>query len=66
MKPRRVVEASDNWHGSQRLSSIKLGTVRALNNYKQKTQVFVKTASTAAVLSGLSAQTMLAPFYVKK
>ena len=37
MKPRRVVEASDNWHGSQRLSSIKLGTVRALNNYKQKT-----------------------------
>jgi hypothetical protein len=59
MKPRRVVKASDNWHGSQRVSSTKLGTDRALNKYKKK-KPFVKTASSAAVLSGLSAQTMLA------
>ena len=59
MKPRRVVKASDNWHGSQRVSSTKLGTDRALNKYKKK-KTIVKTASSAAVLSGLSAQTMLA------
>jgi hypothetical protein len=41
MKPRRVVEASDNWYESQRVSSIKMGTVRALNYSKQKTLKFV-------------------------
>ena len=47
MKPRRVVETSDNWHGSQRLSSIKLGTDRALNKYKKK-----KTIRKDSVLGG--------------
>ena len=47
MKPRRVVKASDNWHGSQRVSSTKLGTDRALNKYKKK-----KTIRKDSVLGG--------------
>ena len=53
MKPRRVVKASDNWHGSQRLSSIKLGTVRALNKYKKKTPSFRKDSVHGGCVIGL-------------
>jgi hypothetical protein len=53
MKPRRVVETSDNWHGSQRLSSIKLGTVRALNKYKKKTPSFRKDSVHGGCVIGL-------------